>query len=65
MTTHRSQSRRRLDFFNLVLLAVSVVSGIFAYALVEQGMSALLLIPAVAAATIGATHLIKHEAPRD
>jgi hypothetical protein len=64
-TTHKYHSRRRLDLFNLGLLLVSIVSGLGAYVLIEQGMTALLLIPSVVAATIGATHLVKYQAPRD
>jgi len=64
-TTHRIQSRRRLDLPSLLLLLVGIIFGLIAYVLIAQGMSALMLIPSVVAATIGATQLIKYEAPRE
>lgn len=64
-TTHRIQSRRRLDLSSLILLLVGIISGLVAYVLITQGMSALVLIPSVVAATIGATQLTKYEAPRE
>lgn len=64
-TTHRHSSRRRLDVFNLVLLLVSVASGFGALAIVQEGVTALILVPSVVVATLAATHLTKLEAPRD
>ena len=64
-TTHRRQYRRRLDRASLILLLVSVASGICAYALITHGANALVLVPSVVAATIAATHLTRHEAPRE
>lgn len=64
-TTHRRQYRRRLDRANFMLLLVSVASGIGAYALITHGANALVLVPAVIAATMAATHLTKYEAPRE
>lgn len=64
-TTHRIQSRRRLDLPSLILLLVGIISGLVAYVLITQGMSALVLIPSVVAATIGATQLTKLEAHRE
>lgn len=63
--THKYRSQRRLDLFSLALLLIGIASGLGAYALIEQGINALVMIPSVVAATIGATHLVKYEAPRD
>lgn len=64
-TTHRHQSRRRLDVSSLILLLVSILSGLGAYFLIMHGMSSLVLIPSVVAATVGAMRLFKFEVPRD
>ena len=64
-TTHRILSRRRLDLFSLILLLVGIASGLVSYVLITQGLSALVLIPSVVAATIGATQLTKQEARRE
>jgi hypothetical protein len=64
-TTHRHYSRRRLDVSSLILLLVSLATGIGAYLLVLQGMNPLVLVPSVVGATVGVVRLIKLEAPRD
>jgi len=64
-TTHRHQSRRKLDVSSLVLLILSVVAGALSYYLITQGISALVMIPSIVAATVAVTHLTKYEAPRD
>ena len=63
--THKQQSRRRLDRVNFFLLLVSIASALGAHALITHGVTALILIPSVIAATIAATHLTKREASRD
>lgn len=51
---------------SLALLVVSILSGILAYALItDQGQNPLILVPAVVGAVIGATKLVKRQAPRD
>jgi len=64
-TTHRRRSQRRVDVASLLLLIVGLASGLFSYLLVLQGTSALVLIPAIVVATIGAMRITKLEAPRD
>ncbi|MBL3689482.1 hypothetical protein D3226_05840 [Leucobacter chromiireducens subsp. chromiireducens] len=65
MTNHRYIPRRRLDVASLILTVVGLVFGVFSYLLiVHGGVTPLLLVPSVIALTIGATHLVKHEAPR-
>ena len=58
--------RRRLDVPSLVLMLIGLATAVFAYRLTaDHDVSALVIVPAVVAATIGATHLVKREAPRD
>ena len=65
-TTQRRQARRRLDRANFILLLASIASGIGAYVLISMNeVNAIVLVPSAIAATIAATHLTKHEAPRD
>lgn len=64
-TTHRHQSHRRLDISSLILLIVSLASGLGACVLILHGISALVLVPSVVAATVGVMRLFKYEAPRD
>lgn len=65
MTTYRSSgTRTRLDVASLALLLTGISSGLLAYWLIARGCDAALLIPAVVASTLGATHLFKREAPR-
>lgn len=64
-TTNRTHSHRHLDVASLLLLLVGVVFGAFSYWLVaDEGISALVLIPSIIAATTGATHITKRQAPR-
>lgn len=63
--THRHAPRRKLDGVNLLLLLVSIASGVGAYLLIDQGASVLVIVPSIVVATIAALHLIKYEAPRD
>lgn len=63
--THRYAARRKLDGVNLLLLLVSLASGVGAYFLVHQGVSALVLVPSIVVGTIAALHLVKYEAPRE
>lgn len=56
-------SPRRLDVASLALLLVGLAFGVLAYWLItERGMNALILVPAVVAATTGALHITKREA---
>lgn len=66
MTTIHRTPRRRLDLASLLLLLVGLLFGVVAYWLVSaEHYDALLLVPSVVAATLGASHLFKREAPRD
>ena len=57
--------RRRLDLASVALAMTGVLSGTFAYWLISaHEANALVLVPSVVAATLGATHLTKVEAPR-
>lgn len=63
--THSHHSRRRLDLASLLLLLVGIGAGVFAYWLVaDQGFTPLVIVPAIVAATVGASHLVKREAIR-
>ncbi len=56
---------RRVDVASLALFLCGLTFGVLAYCLIsERGMNPLVLIPAVVAATLGASHLVKYEAPR-
>jgi len=56
----------RLDGASVALLVVGLIFGALAYWLiVRDSTSPLILVPAVVAATVGATHLTKREAPHD
>jgi CRISPR/Cas system-associated protein Csm6 len=64
-TTHKHGSHRRLDLASLALVLIGVVFGALAYWLITvEHMNALVVVPSVVAITIGATNLIKREAPR-
>lgn len=64
-THHRTVQRRRLDFAGLALLLIGIVFGAVAYVLISvSSFNALIIVPSVVAVTLGATHLIKKEAPR-
>lgn len=60
--THSHRSHRRLDVASLALLLIGLASGVLAYWLIaERGQNALILVPAVVAATLGASHITKRE----
>ena len=64
-TTHRHPSHRRLDIAGLILTLIGLVSGAFAYWLIDTAhMNILLIVPAIVTTTLGVTHLTKREAPR-
>lgn len=66
MTIHRNTARPRLDIASLVLTVIGLMFGSVAYWLITaERVNALVIVPAVAAVTIGVTHLIKREAPRE
>ena len=66
ITNHRNTARPRLDLPSLALTLIGLVSGVIAYRLIsDQHMTVLIIVPAVVAVTIGITHLIKREAPRE
>jgi len=59
------ERRRRLDLASLALLLCGLAFGVLAYfSITERGANPLLIVPAVVAATLGANHLVKYEAPR-
>ncbi len=65
MATIHRRPRRRLDIASLALLLVGLVFGVIAYWLVtNQHFNVLVIVPSIVAATLGATHLFKREAPR-
>lgn len=65
MTNHKAPARRRLDVPSAMLALVGLICGVIACALVAaEHVNGLILIPPIAAATIGLTHLFKREAPR-
>ncbi len=70
-TTHshrvgKRPGRRRVDLASLALLLCGVAFGVLAYYLIsEGGRNPLILVPSVVAATLGASHLVKYEAPRE
>lgn len=56
----RPSRARRLDVASLLLLVCGLTFGATAYWLIQkQGVNALVLVPSIAAATIGTTHLFK------
>jgi len=57
---------RRVDVASLALFLCGLTFGVLAYYLIsEGGRNPLILVPSVVAATLGASHLIKYEAPRE
>lgn len=66
MTIHRNSARPRLDIASLFLAVIGLIFGSVAYWLITaEHVTALVIVPAVVAVTIGITHLIKREAPRE
>ena len=64
-TTSHTPGRWTVDLASLALLIIGLVFGVVAYNLItEDGQNPLLLVPSVVAATLGAAHLAKREAPR-
>ena len=64
-TTDKSRSHRRLDGASLTLLLIGIVFAILAYWLITvERFNPLLIVPSIVASTLGASHLIKREAPR-
>lgn len=62
---HSQHFRRRLDVASLALLLVGLVFAGLAYWLITaRGANPLVIVPAIAAAVIGASHITKREAPR-
>ena len=67
MTHSRRPQRgqRRLDVASLLLLLVGLSSGCFSYWLVTaREVNVLVIVPSIVAATIGALHIRKQQAPR-
>lgn len=63
--THSRRPHRQLDLASLALLLVGLVFGGFSYWLVtNHGLNALILVPSIVAATTGALHIVKRQAPR-
>lgn len=55
---------RTLDVASLALLVLGLAFGALSYWLItNRGLNALILIPSIVAATTGATHLFKRQAP--
>lgn len=61
-----SSSKTRLDIPSLFLTLVGLIFGGASYWLITaERANPLIIVPSVVAVTIGATHLLKREAPRD
>ena len=62
-TEHRP--RRRLDVAGLALLLIGLTFGALSYWLIsDRGLSVLLIVPSVVAATTGALNITKREVPQ-
>jgi len=62
--TTMPHSHRRIDVAGLLLLLVGLISGCVAYwVITAYSLNPLILVPSVVAATTGASHLTKREAP--
>lgn len=65
-TNHRNMARHRVDLPSVMLTLIGLIFGAVAYWLITaEGVNALVIVPSIVALTIGITHLIKREAPRD
>ena len=68
--TNKSQPRRArrqktLDVSSALLLVVGIISGIIAFKLTEtDNVNALIMVPAVVAATAGALNIVTTKSPR-
>lgn len=63
--TPSHRSHRRLDLASLALLLTGLIFGVISYWLVtHRGLNALIIVPSIVAATTGACHITKREAPR-
>ena len=66
MTTISRRPQRRLDLAGLALLLVGLLSGLFSYLMIQvSGVNPLVIVPSVVAVTLGASSLVKYEAPRE
>lgn len=66
VTNHKNTARLRLDFASAALLLIGLIFGAVAYWLVTaERVNVLVIVPSIVAVTIGATHLIKRQAPRE
>ena len=66
MSTTKRNSRRRLDLASLALLCIGLLAGIISYLMIQvSGVNALVIVPSVVAVTLGASSLVKLEAPRE
>lgn len=64
-TTSSRRARRRLDVASLALLLLGLLSGVLSYWLItDHQANAMIIVPSIIAATIGATHITKKQAPR-
>ncbi|MDZ7910787.1 MAG: hypothetical protein U5O16_14555 [Rhodococcus sp. (in: high G+C Gram-positive bacteria)] len=65
-TTAKRQSRRHVDVVSLVVMAIGVLFAVVSYCLISfADVNVLVIVPSIVAITLGATHLIKHEAPHE
>lgn len=65
MAVDRTAPRRRIDAASLALTFVGLVFGVFAYWLIATAsVNVLIIAPSIVAVTVGVTHLVKNEAPR-
>lgn len=63
---HRNMARRRVDLSSAILTLIGLIFGAVAYWLiVAEHFNALVIVPSIVAVTIGLTHLLKREAPRE
>ena len=63
--SHHPRARRRLDVASLLLMLCGIAFGALAYWLVQdRNYNTLVIVPAIVAVTLGASRLVKWEAPR-
>lgn len=64
--THRNTSRLKIDFASAALTVIGMVFGAVSYGLITADhANPLVIVPSVVATTLGITHLLKREAPRE